>query len=95
MVSGMDPDGTLAPEQGIMTLLERRAPGKTICPSEAARFIGGPDWRHLMPAVRDAAWRLAAGGQVVILQKGRPVERAGVRGPIRIALARPGAAGRP
>ena len=70
----------------MLALLDERAPGKTICPSEVARVAGGSDWRELMDAVRDAAWRLQAAGAVSVLQGGRPVSRARARGPIRIML---------
>ncbi|WP_333998603.1 DUF3253 domain-containing protein [Sphingomonas aurantiaca] len=36
-----------------LSLLERRAPGATICPSEVARAIA-EDWRGAMPAVHAA-----------------------------------------
>lgn len=73
-------------ERGILELLEQRAPGATICPSEVARGAAGAGWRQLMEPVRDAAWRLQASGKVVIMQQGRMVQRAEVRGPIRIGL---------
>ncbi len=50
-------------------------------------MLGGRQWRGRMDAVREAAWRLEAAGQVRVLQRGRPVERTRVRGPIRIALS--------
>lgn len=43
-------------EAAILDLLAVRDPGKTICPSDAARALGGDDgFRPLMPLVRDAA----------------------------------------
>jgi hypothetical protein len=40
----------------ILDLLARRDEGKTICPSDAARVLGGDaGFRPLMPLVRDAA----------------------------------------
>jgi hypothetical protein len=48
-------------EAAILDLLARREPGKTICPSDAARALGGDDgFRPLMPLVRDAARALVA-----------------------------------
>lgn len=70
--------------QSIRDLLRQRR-GKTICPSETARAIGGDDWRELMPLVRDVAAGLADEGQVIVQQKGEPVDIATVRGPIRLA----------
>lgn len=71
-------------EQAIVDLLGQRAAGATICPSEAARAVGGDDWRALMEPARAAARRLQARGDVVITQQGRPVDPSTARGPIRI-----------
>ncbi len=75
-------------ERGIIHLLARRAHGTTICPSEVARALGGADWRDLMDPVRQAAWRLAASGHVVVLKGGEPIARDAARGPIRIGPGR-------
>lgn len=75
-------------ERGILDLLSRRAPGKTICPSEVARTLSGAEWRGLMEPVRQAAWRLADSRRVVVLKGGLPVARDAARGPIRIGLRR-------
>lgn len=72
-------------EQAIRTLLRARDASKTICPSEVARALAPEDWRPLMPRVREVAARMAASGEVVITQKGAPVDALAVRGPIRIA----------
>ena len=71
-------------ERTVLDLLAARAPGATICPSEAARALGGDDWRALMEPARAAARRLVASGDVEITQGGEVVDPAGVRGPIRI-----------
>lgn len=42
-------------ERTVLELLEQRARGATICPSEAARVVGGEAWRPLMEAARAAA----------------------------------------
>lgn len=55
----------------IMDLLGQRDAGKTICPSEAAREVGGERYRELMPAVRAAAGRLVDEGVVEVTQRGR------------------------
>jgi hypothetical protein len=68
----------------ILDLLAQRAPGATICPSEAARALGGSDFRPLMPVVRDAARALADDGRIDVTQQGRPVDMACARGPIRL-----------
>ncbi len=80
-------------EAAIIELLQERAPGATICPSEAARQIGGEDdWRVLMPRARQAARRLTAEGRIDVTQGGEVVDPAEARGPIRLRLrrARPG-----
>lgn len=66
------------------TLLRARAAGASICPSEVARALAPEDWRPLMPGVREVAARLATRGEVMVTQKGEPVEALAVRGPIRI-----------
>lgn len=69
----------------IRRLLEARDAGKTICPSEAARALGGDDgFRPLMPLVRDAARAMVAGGEIDVTQKGEVVDMDTARGPIRL-----------
>ena len=83
-------------EDAILRLVAARGPGKTICPSEAARALGGmhPDgWGPLMQPVRKAAVRLAHRGQLVILRKGRPVDPDSFKGVYRLALPPAGEAG--
>ncbi|MFB7287916.1 DUF3253 domain-containing protein [Actinacidiphila glaucinigra] len=78
-------------ERAILELLDGRAPGATICPSDAARvvFEGDDDgWRALMEPARRAARRLATAGEVEITQAGRPVDPDKARGPIRIRRLR-------
>jgi len=71
-------------EQTILTLLEQRAPGKTICPSEAALAVGGDDWRDLMEPARDAARRLTERGAIEVTQRGQVIDPRTARGPIRL-----------
>jgi hypothetical protein len=71
-------------EAAIVDLLERRAAAATICPSEAARVVGGDGWRDLMEPARAAARRLTAAGAVEITQGGRVVDPSTARGPIRV-----------
>ena len=73
----------------ILGLLERRAEGATICPSEAARVVGGDGWRDLMEPARAAARRLVAQGEVVITQSGRVVDPSTAKGPIRVRRTHP------
>lgn len=66
--------------------LLRHRDGKTICPSDVARVVGGQGWRSRMDAVRAVVWTMADEGLVQVLQKGEPVGR-DARGPVRIAAA--------
>jgi hypothetical protein len=77
------PTGAIA-RGAILELLDQRAPGKTICPSEAARSLAGDDFRDHMDVVRDAAWELADEGAIEVTQHGEPVQRDAVRGPVRL-----------
>jgi len=87
-------------EAAILDLLSRRSAGATICPSEAAKVVGGQgdsdgdlggdadgdDWREMMEPARRAARRLVAKGTVVITQGGKVVDPSTAKGPIRIRL---------
>jgi hypothetical protein len=74
-------------ESAIGDLLAQRDEGKTICPSEAARAVGGKEWRELMPSAREAAARMADRGEVEVTQKGQVVDVRSARGPVRIRRA--------
>jgi hypothetical protein len=79
-------------EESIRSLLTGRAAGATICPSEAARDVGGEDeesWRALMEPARRAARRLVAAGEVEITQGGTVVDPSTAKGAIRVRRARP------
>ena len=78
-------------EQSVLELLAARAGGATICPSEAARAVGGDAWRELMEPARAAARRLVAQGVVEVTQGGRVVDPSTARGPIRVRRVRPDA----
>jgi hypothetical protein len=80
-----DPAGADA-ERKIAELLAEREPGRTICPSEAARALDEEGFRDLMPLVRDAAGRMAARGELEVTQRGEVVDVAEARGPIRLRL---------
>lgn len=69
----------------ILDLARQRGPEKTICPSDAARAVGGDHWRDLMDTARDVARELARIGDVEITQRGTVLDPdATWRGPIRI-----------
>jgi hypothetical protein len=76
-------------EAAILELLAQRGAGKTICPSEAARRVGGDvrkEWEPLMEPARAAARRLVAAGRIVITQGGHVVDPSHAKGPIRLKL---------
>ena len=88
-----DPVSAPSPaEQAILSLVRERGPDNTICPSEAARVLGGsphPDlWSGFMHPVRQAAIMLAEQGFVVIYRKGKPVDPRNFKGVYRIGLPR-------
>ena len=69
-------------------MLDARAPGASLCPSEVARAAGGEDWRSWMERVRRAGRRMAARGELEFAQKGRRVDAALARGPVRLRRPR-------
>lgn len=72
-------------EAAVLALAHKRAPDKTICPSDAARAVGGEDWRDDMDLARDVVRALAADGRVEVRQRGEPVPAdAEWKGPIRV-----------
>ena len=89
------PESTTGAELGqtILSLLDQRAATATICPSEAARSVAGPEaeegeWRDLMEPARQAARRLAEAGEVEITQGGKVVDPSTAKGAIRIRRVR-------
>lgn len=79
-------------EEAILGMLAVREPGATCCPSEVARAVlgdespdegGTPRWRREMERTRRAGRRLAHEKRIVWLQKGRRVDCATARGPVR------------
>jgi Protein of unknown function (DUF3253) len=78
-------------ESTILALVAARGPDRTICPSEAARALGGdhPDgWGPLMQPLRRTAVRLAKEGRLIITRKGRIVDPDDFRGVYRLGLPR-------
>ncbi|MET1074522.1 MAG: DUF3253 domain-containing protein [Umezawaea sp.] len=74
-------------EAALLALAEHRAP-RTTCPSDAARAVGGADWRDLMDRTREIARDLARRGAVEITQRGEVLDvDEPWRGPIRIRSA--------
>ena len=75
-------------EATIAALLSTRAVDATICPSDAARAIGGERWRDLMEPARRAARRMVAAGSLQITQGGSVVDPSTAKGPIRLRRPR-------
>jgi hypothetical protein len=79
----------------ILRLVEACGPGKSICPTEAARSFAEarrkpkdpPDlWRRYLPAVRQQAKNLARQGRIAILRRGQPVDpNVPIKGVVRLA----------
>ena len=77
-------------EAAIRELLGRRGPGRTICPSEAARAVFGDDaFRAHMDEVRSVAFVLADHGVITVTQRGAVVDGRTARGPIRLGATLP------
>ncbi|MEN7341549.1 MAG: DUF2256 and DUF3253 domain-containing protein [Pseudomonadota bacterium] len=72
-------------EAAILAILAKRGQ-KTMCPSEAAKAVGGEDWRALNEAARNAARRLVARDKIRIMQNNREVDPSRAKGPIRLRL---------
>lgn len=77
----------------LLDLLKQRGPGKTICPSEVARQLGGNTWRSLMPDVRAVGNQLVDKGKILTLQKGKVVHPKYAQGTIRYGLPKSPEAG--
>ncbi len=91
MTAISEPSAEARLEAEILGMTAARGPEKTICPSEAARAVGGdhPDgWGPLMQPLRRIAVRLAKEGRIVITRKGRPVDPDDFRGVYRLGLPR-------
>ena len=81
---------TIDAHDATLLLLDQRAPGATVCPSEVARMLAAapgagtaaPDWRSRMPEVHAAIDRLVAQGRVRLSWKGRDLPSR--TGPYRI-----------
>ena len=72
-------------EAAVLALSAHRGPDKTICPSDAARAVGGEGWRSLMDTAREVARDLAREGTIEVTQKGAALDPdVPWRGPVRI-----------
>ncbi len=68
----------------LLQLADERGSEATFCPSEVARQLA-PQWRPLMPQVREVAAALVQEGRLVCTQRGVEVGPLEARGPIRLA----------
>ncbi len=79
-------------EQAILRLLAA-SDKKSIAPADAARALAGHPaddrWQASLPPIRLALMRLARGGKIEILRKGKPVAPEDARGVIRLRLTQP------
>lgn len=66
-------------------LLRHRSADATICPSDAARVVGGESWRELMDPAREVSGELASQGLLTVRQHGEAVDLATAKGPVRLA----------
>jgi hypothetical protein len=77
-------------EAAILQLLAERSRDKTICPSEAAKLVGGTEsrqaWEGLMEPARAAARRLVAANKILITRHGNPIDPSTAKGTIRLKL---------
>ncbi len=68
----------------IRSLSRHRAP-KTICPSDAARIVGGAAWRSHMSEARAVAAELAHRGELDVLQRNERIDpQSSWHGPVRL-----------
>ena len=65
--------GSLRLTAAIRSLSRHRAP-KTMCPSDAARIVGGAAWRSHMTEARDVAAELAHRGELDVLQRNERID---------------------
>ena len=84
-------DTDRALEASIRSLLDSRKGGATICPSEAAREVGGEDgYVRIVGRKKDMIIRggyTVAAGEVEVTQGGKVVDPSTARGPIRVRRA--------
>lgn len=75
----------------VVSLAAHRGPDRTICPSDAARAVGGDGWRSLMDLTRAVVRDLARAGEVEVTQRSEVLDPDGPwKGPVRIRSLRPG-----
>lgn len=77
-------------ESTILALLQERAAGASICPSDAARAVAEKnhkDWRDLMNSAREVAVRMTRAGRLKITRGTEILDPDALgRGPVRLRL---------
>lgn len=74
----------------ILTLVNDRGIGKTICPTEAAQAVSDTQWRRVLKDVRAEAVRLMKSGEIAIYRKGKAVADPDTfKGVYRLGLPQP------
>ncbi len=72
----------------VLALARHRGEASTICPSDAARAVGGERWRSSLERARTEVRVLAERGAVLVLQGGEEQDPAAPwRGPVRVRIA--------
>lgn len=72
-------------QKAILSLLQQRGEGKTICPSEVLSPSDKQD-KEMMEEVRAEAKELARKGIIEICQSGEAIDPDNIKGPIRLRL---------
>ncbi|MCJ8141478.1 DUF3253 domain-containing protein [Ancylobacter sp. A5.8] len=86
---GADSADTDAVALAILATAAAPDAGRSVAPEQVARALATEsDWQRLLPAIRQAAVRLAREGQLVIYRKGKPVDPENFRGVYRLGLPR-------
>jgi len=71
--------------KAILDLLNKRGPGKTICPSEILPLELKKD-KDVMEEVRESAKLLVLENKIEITQSGKAIDPNSIKGPIRLRL---------
>ncbi len=79
----------------ILELLRQRGPGKSICPSDAARAVAGEQFRPLMDQARAVAAQLTDEGLLEVTRRGEVIHPRETKGAIRLRLREAAHAGGP
>lgn len=76
-------------DAALRALLESRQPGRSVCPSDIARIVGGTGWRPLLPLVRQRAVAMAERGELEVLRRGQVVTENAIAGVLRYRFPLP------